>query len=447
MIDLCGLRATLQSVDQNLLGSSNPATISLQIPSEVGEEWSEESVPGFTFTARSTSKGLDLTIAFEREQNRGRVWSVEVEGKLDESDEWQTVVLPEKHGRIARSRFLMIGAAPEENSAFRELFWQDPGSKLDDDSPVLQLSNNDLKNAVVELARLLAWKYPTDIWSQNASRLRGITRKVSTAVVHSGGSARSYWWQWAVKSLADHSREAQPIVIPELPILHGVELLGSRLKGCDLEDLEVDNLVSRSFWEVCCFENRSEGNNLPYLNDALGSGRVDPVALSHFGGMANLHQGLLRSPNLKDWSAYLYDKCKSRTLELDDGTPSLLSVDHYIRCLTKAQRRCEVLDSVSSGEEGHWLSEPISMLKRNRGSVEVAVSDLTRDLLHGAPAEMLWKPFTETSLFSEAGHCGEIMQALLSTSFLAALVFRQHAAGRISTAKMADYLTKLTGGD
>lgn len=445
-----GLRVRLRRVDKGFLGTEDELSVELSIPDDEETESATVPVPGITLSLLRKKKGLDLEVKFDRQTQSGTVWSVEVDGKTDDSSPWQVLVVPEGHGRLARVRFLMVGSAPPEDSALRDLFWTNVTGDLPADSPVLRMTTAEVLRAVAETSKLLAWKYPTSVWHQNAGRLKALSSRVSAAAADSGSKGRGAWWAWAIESLSRHSREHQPVVIPELPILHGFRIAAETLSGCDVPEIPLEGVVARSFAETIRFESIVGPGCLDYVTAACQTRRVDLGLLQRFEGFNSLinQKNVPLGPlQFRDWIDDLYNSCKSRGLELDDEESPLLSPSHFVRSLTKARRRCLVLNSVSSAEEGHWLSGPISRLNLHLDEIEASINALLRTTLRGAPVDLFWKPFAETSLSSEAGDAGPLLRALMPGTLLLALALRQHAVGKIDRVTLAHHLRKIVGGE
>ncbi len=451
LADLAGLRVALRRVDRGFIGLEESFHEEIAIPETTGSEEVRELAPGLHVRCTRRENGLDVKLEFDRTLQQGAVWSAELEGRLEDSSAWQTLVVPEKHGRLAQVRLLLIGADPGDGSAVRDFFWSRAGEELPTDSAASALTPDGLRHAIAETARLLSWKYPTPIWQQNVGRIKTLVSWVSAAAARAGEVGRTAWWRWAIASLARHSREFQPVVIPEFPLLHGLKLAASPLKGCDVDGLPNEGVVARSFAEAIRFENREGSGCYAYLSSVFGERPdVDRTVFEFFSGFNRLIQGQdgpLGELKLKDWNHRLYEICQGRGLELDDDEPALLSAGHYVRSLTKAKRRCQILISVSSAEAEHWLSTPISRLQSSLDGVEQSIRELLGPKLQGAPVDLLWRPFTETPLGSDAGEARDILRAVLPGNLLIALALRKHAAGLLSSDDMLRHLRKIVGSD
>lgn len=446
---LSGLQAKFRRIDKGFDGVDEELVTPLKLPDSDEPEPEVEAIHGISISLVAKSKGVDLEVNFDRKAQAGAVWSVEVEGKLDDSTKWQTLVVPEGHGRLARVRFLMVGAAPAAPSVLRDLFWTSTVDELPPDSPVLRMDDASLASAIRETEELLSWKYPTSVWHQNAGRLKSLCTRISAAAAGAGPAGQGAWWGWAIRSLSKHSREHQSVVIPELPILHGLRIAAQPLAGSLLPQLPSEGVVARSFAEAVRFEPVHGKASLDYVTGACQTNRVDLRFFQCFSGFNTLIRQAdvpLGHFRLKEWIQQIYEDCKAKGLALDEEESPLLSSAHLVRCLTKARRRCHVLNSVSAAEEGHWLSGPISRLHQHADEVESSIHTLLNNQLQGAPVELLWKPFVETPLFSDAGDAANLLRALMPGNLLIALALRQHAAGKISSSTLAYHLRKTVGG-
>jgi hypothetical protein len=447
---LAGLRVSLRRIDDGIRSSVEPLHAEIQIPSETGESEPLVPVPGITIIAAKTEKWINLRIDFERAAQKGAVWSLEVEGRADEAGVWQTLVVLEAYGRLARIRFVMIGDDPVDDSAIRSLFWGDvrddvlqPGSKV-------SLTPSEIRRAISEMSILLSWKYPTPVWQQNAKRLKGACAAISSAASADGPEGQSAWWTWAVESLARHAAESQPVVIPELPILHGFQIAASPLKGCSLSGLGNDGWIERCFIEAFVFESRNESGCLAYLQQALENGRLELSAISQFEGFNQLISGKdvpLGKARLRDWMMKVSDDCKSLDPDPSNAYSALLSAEHLMHCLSKARRRCHVLTSITSADYGQWLSGPISRLHTHHDAVESLIHDLLGPMLQSVPVEVLWKPYTDSSMAAGGGETTQLMRTLMAGNLLIALVLRRHASGMLKWNDAMNYLRKIVGGD
>lgn len=447
--ELAGVRVILRRVDQGFRGINESHTIEIAIPEENASENRQAPIEGIELILLRKVNGLKLQIDFERDTQIGAVWGVEVEGKLEDTGKWQTLMVSEKHGRLAQVSFLMIGAAPTDSSPVRDLFWSGVTDDLPADAPLRTLDSTALSHAISEASRLLEWKYPTSVWQQNAGRLKAVCSRVSDLASQSGDDGRSAWWHWAISSLSRHSREAQPVVIPEIPILHGFTIAAQRLKGCEISKIQSEGVVARSFAEVIRFDNRSGNGCLNFLQEALQFGRIDLDAISYFQGFSDLIAGKdikLGSPKLRDWMGKMYETCKTKGLELEEEG-ALLSAGHFVQCLTKARRRCHVLNSVASAEEGHWLSGPIARLNHHLDGVKASIQELLGPMQQGAPVDIMWRPFEETPLLGDAGDSAPLIRALMPGNLLLALAMRKHAAGTLSWDEATKHMRKIVGGN
>jgi hypothetical protein len=241
----------------------------------------------------------------------------------------------------------------------------------------------------------------------------------------------------------------QPVVIPELLFVSGIELAATSLIHCPTGQISSEDLVSRSFLEAVGYENRNDVGALEYVSLAFQELRVDPSLFNHFSNITKLKNGenvALGRLNIKEWADHLYKGCRDKSLEIDDNEFPLLSPDHFIRCLAKAKRRAIVLLSVANQEGGHWLGKPISRLKMAEGGIQQSIKEILGPYLNGVPIEVLWRPYSESSLAHEDDNMSQILQQLMEGTCLVALALRSRSKGKIKdSAILLHHLRRILG--
>lgn len=447
---ISGLRAVFSNIKERFSGIAAEEAIVLQIPAVGDPESITEVQQGLTVHTRRTSEQYaDVDFKLIRSEQTGNVWTASLECMLEDSESWQEIYSKEAHGKLALVRLILVGTDPEDNTAFGDLFWGGVKRPLSSESPVFSMDVHALATALDEAELLISCKYATPVWKQNAGRLKALGACLSLSAERTKESGLSVWWPRAIRSLAGHAQQTQPVVIPELLFVRGIELASTSLTHCHFGQISSEDLVSRSFLEAASYENRTTGGALEYVSQAFQEFRVDPTFFNHFSNITKLKNGedvALGRLHIKDWSDHLYQGCRDKSLEIDDNQFPLLAPDHFIRCLAKAKRRALVLNSVANQEGGHWLGKPLLRLKTAEAEIQLAIRELLGPYLSGVPIEVLWRPYAESTLAHEDENVSQTLHQIMAGTCLVALALRSRAKGNLKDSPiLLQYLRRILG--
>jgi len=448
--DLAGLRMKLYDFASLVAGDEAEGVVSLPIPAEAEANTDVSLGKGFSCSVRRKPDNLaQVRVSFDRTEMRGSVWVTELECLLSDSNVWQPVMSRESHGRLAVTRLVFIGGTPvagESPSVLADLFWGKPMEPLAATSGAWQLRSEELGRWLNGVKWLLACKYPTPVWHQNGHRFKSLYQRLSAICLIQGEAEKKLWWAHAVQEIQKHAHEVQPVIMPCLLLTNSLKMASTSLKGCDLGTIAGSGFVAKAFYEASRYESRSEPDALGYVSQACAD-RVDADFLSLFTNSPQLFTNqavTLGDFRYNEWSNKLASKCNGRELITDGGdSAEMMSVTHFISCLSKAKRRADVLIAVSDQEFGHWLSGPISHLWASGDKVLTSIRAILGSRLSGAPAEVFMRPLTQSDLMSHDLHRRELLCNLMGACCLIALVLRAKNAGVITTSQASAHLQNL----
>lgn len=447
---LAGLRMKLYDFASLVAGEEAEGIVPLTIPTDAESNADVSLGKSFSCSVRRKPDNLaQVRVSFDREEMRGSVWVTELECLLSDSNVWQPVMSRESHGRLAVTRLVFIGGTPvagESPSVLADLFWGKPMEPLAANSGAWQLRSEELGRWLDGVQWLLACKYPTPVWHQNGHRFKSLYQRLSAICLIQGEAEKNLWWAHAIQEIQKHADEVQPVIMPCLLLTNSLKMASTPLKGCNLGTIAGSGCVAKAFHEASLYEGRGAADALGYVSQACADRRVDSVFLSQFTRwpqlMAN-HPVKLGDFRYNEWSNKLAEKCVGRALNNDGGDAEMMSVTHFISCLSKAKRRADVLLSVSEQEFGHWLSGPISHLWASEDKVLTSIRTILGSRLSGAPAEVLLRPLTQSDLMAHDLHRRELLCNLMGACCLIALVFRAKNAGVITTSQASAHLQSL----
>jgi hypothetical protein len=355
----------------------------------------------------------------------------------------------ERYGRLALSRLLFIGGAPDDgagNPLLAAVFWGDPSNLVENQVIEEHLHGEKFQHWLKTSQWLMDGKYPSNVWQQNAFRLKSLYRRLSSICLLLGGEERVYWWQGAVEELQKHSSATHPVILPILLLASNLKMASTSLqRALNSIDVPGAGLVTRSVQEACVFESRDGTGALNYVRGAYGEKRVTAEFLCQFSGWARLLQGndvAMGAFNYTKWLSQLAKECEQIGPDTDDKVDELLSSGHFIACLKKAKRRTEHLVSITSQDFGQWLCGPISYLDTTGDKVVSAIRSVLGPQLNGAHAEIFLDPL-KTMLLEADELLTNRLSKLTGGCCLIALLFRAKAANRVTTERMYEHFAGL----
>ena len=447
---LAGLRVKLYDFASLIAGEEAESVVPLTIPTDAEANADVSMGKSFSCSIRRKPDNLaQVRFSFDRAEMRGSVWVTELECLLSDSNVWQPVMSRESHGRLAVTRLVFIGGTPvagESSSVLADLFWGKPMEPLAANSEAWQLRSEQLGRWLDGVRWLLACKYPTPVWHQNGYRFKSLYQRLSAISLVQGEAEKKLWWAHAVQEIQKHADEDQPVIMPCLLLATSLKMASTSLKGCDLGTIASFGFVAKAFHEASLYECRGVASALGYVSQACADKRVDSVFLSQFTRWPQLMANQpvqLGDFRYNEWSNKLAEKCVGRALNNDGGDAEMMSVTHFISCLSKAKRRADVLLSVSEQDYGHWLSGPISHLWASGDKVLTSIRTILGGRLSGAPAEVLLRPLTQSDLMAHDLHRREFLCNLMGACCLIALVLRAKHAGIITNAQVSAHLQSL----
>lgn len=446
---IAGLRLRLLDFVSKVEGKVVDQYLPLVIPDQFDSNAETSLGVGFSCSVRRKEQHVQVRISFDRSELRGVIWVVDLECQLSDSEVWQPIMVPEKHGRVASVRFLLIGGTPDAEKAHlpeTSLFWGKPFEDLAPDSYALRLKGAGLNRWLECVQWLIDWKYPTPVWKQNGGRFQSLYQRLSTICLFKGDAERSTWWGHTVKELQKHALERQPVVIPCLLMASSLKMAAMRVAGIQMSGWGGDGLIERCFKEVDTYETGNRESDLDYVSGVFQNHRLPTEFLAFFAGWTRMLAGRpekLGKFDYIEWSNWLAAACQKLEFSAAHEPEALLSPAHFVACLAKAKKRVEVLQSVADMEHGHWLSAPIAQLRISGGQVSSAASSISGVKLGGAPDGLLVHPLGRMDHGITNDTLLELLQSIIMASGLLALALRAKSKELITTESLNHHLHSL----
>ncbi len=442
---ISGLRVRILDLVSKVEGKEVEDTLPLVIPDQIDSSSEISPGSGFSCSVMRKEQHVQVRISFDRSVLQGVIWVVDLECQLNDSEVWQPIMVPEKYGRVASIRFLLIGGTPDSDKARRpetSLFWGNPREDLSENSYALQLKGAELDRWVQCIRWLIDWKYPTPVWKQNGGRFQSLYRRLSRICLFKGDAERTMWWKHAIDELQKHAQERQPVVTPCLLMASNLKMAATPVEGVKSDGWGDDGLIARCFREAVTFETREDQSDLNYLSGVFRNQRLPTELLACFSGWKQLlagKSGKLGEFDYIDWSSWLTMEC--RKLEFSAGHEhfAMLSPAHFVTCLAKAKKRIEVLQRIADMDQSHWLSFPIAQLRVSGDHTASAASSILGKKLGGAPDGILVQPLERMDHGMSKDTLLELTQSMIMASGLLALALRAKAVGLISTESLLNH--------
>ena len=439
-----GLRVVVDDVASILAGAPSPLVTEIPIPAHVGEVFEQAPIPGLRFLLRRrTDISADLEIEFDRAVQSGKLLALAVECRLDDNSRWQPLLCREKFARLSEVRFLLEGWGEDGPGGVATGLFRDTG--------------HGFVSATSTARWLTAWRYPSEVWKRCGGMLRDVLARLANEASKGNPAMRRAWWSEAIGDLDAHAGKRAALVSPLLVLGAGPVMTGTRIGEDGMLAVESGGPAARALAEAARFENLAVEGTLDYLRDACQTQRIDLDFLKHFAGFPHLlksHPVPFGGFDFKGWIQWL--RGKSRTWEPGMFRPEapLLGPDHLMHCLSALWRRVGVLRDVFRNQESGVFIEMIAWLHRAGDNVDAQVLRLAGAEL-GAPAELLWRPFTDNDLLVDLDQPSttaaqrqytrpETITAVIHLACLLALLGQRARQGRISRSDYRNELRALT---
>lgn len=337
----------------------------------------QELVPGVSLTTEKSEKNgadfVDVSVKIHTESVHETFFLIDFFRKATAEGSWVPLRCTERHGYSSIRLVVMGGKLPDESATWwQRLRSARRGENQEQTEAELataleSLTIEDLENGLITCRRLLAWKYPTEIWNTSARRLQDLPGYLGRHRFNTWDGTAAKWWEQGAAELSEFAASSQAPVARQL-------IFGSQ-PACLRTPSDCTEVANGRHFSTpvgkslnLAAEIRKANGLLPYAQAAYHAKWVNPLAFHSFenfnaviGGKATGFGQL----DLKSFLNGLFDE----TEELADTcarvkAESLLSPEHLLVSVRAINRRCRPLETVSSTDDAHPLASIAQLVEK-----------------------------------------------------------------------------------
>lgn len=352
-------------------------TVTISSAEDTFEDVTQELAPGISLTTEKSEKNgadfVDASIKIHTESVHEKFLLIDFFRKANTGGSWVPLRCTERHGYSSLRLVVMGDKLPDASATW----WQrlrsarrrenQEQTKAELATALESLTIEDLENGLITCRRLLAWKYPTEIWNTSARRLQDLPGYLGRHRFNTWDGTAAKWWEQGAAELSEFAASSQAPVARQL-------IFGSQ-PACLRTPADCTEVATGRHFSTpvgkslnLAAEIRKADGLLPYAQGAYHAKWVNPLAFHSFknfnaviGGKATGFGQL----NLKSFLDGLFDE----TEELADTcarvkAESLLSPEHLLVSVRAINRRCRPLETVSSTDDAHPLASIAQLVEK-----------------------------------------------------------------------------------
>ena len=350
---------------------------------------------------------IKFKISIDVEEMGSGLWAIDFFRRSGETEEWLPLNSEEAHG-YSNLRFYGWGDASAEELSGWWPFLRQARRKDEDgqrsgnlEKTLSGLDTDQLALALRSCRELLAWKYPSAVWKENAHRFQGMPVCLGRHRFNIFDDSASVWWSEGLRELSEHSRaQSAPVTRQFLLASQPAALRIPRQSMGPLSgEAETTDLVTRSL--SAPQRIREAGSLKHWVLEGRDTETLDPEVIFCFQNFMQVHTG--DQTEFEGFSLRQFLRggvagisgLESRVNDLYETAPrfqatTLLSPEHLLHCVRMLNRRTRVLEQVTQSDQEMALSSLAQSVERMSQRLEMVAPGIAEKLDWDCPGGPSW---------------------------------------------------------